>query len=224
MCFSAPASFTASAVLIPIGIYCAKESLRKDRSYLFLALLPLVFGIQQFFEGLLWMSFNCGDGSNIKIFSYVFLFFAFALWPFYSPFTVYNIEEESGRERLLLFLTVAGALLGVLIYLPLVIGTTSFTTSIVNRSIAYETGRATVLKNIYTVAYIIVAVLPFMIASGKKVRTFGTLLIGSILLTLGFFNYAFFSVWCFFAALLSSYILYVVHDLEEENSRDDDQG
>lgn len=54
MCFSAPVSFLVSAVLMPIGALTVNFALQNDRRYLALAAFPLLFGIQQAFEGWLW--------------------------------------------------------------------------------------------------------------------------------------------------------------------------
>lgn len=40
MCFSAPVSFSAGAVLASAGAYCVKKSVEKDRRYLPLATIP----------------------------------------------------------------------------------------------------------------------------------------------------------------------------------------
>lgn len=56
MCFSATASFTASAVLGITGIATLRQV--KFKSLIFLACLPLLFAIQQFNEGLIWLYFG----------------------------------------------------------------------------------------------------------------------------------------------------------------------
>jgi hypothetical protein len=56
MCFSATASFALSAFLLPIGAYCVKKTVEADKRYLILAAVPVGFGIQQAFEGGLWLA------------------------------------------------------------------------------------------------------------------------------------------------------------------------
>ena len=53
MCFSAPVSFAAAALLIPAGVYTLRIAWQSDRRLLGLAAFPLFFGIQQLIEGLL---------------------------------------------------------------------------------------------------------------------------------------------------------------------------
>ena len=54
MCFSAAASFTAGAVLTGIGV----ATLRKVEhpTYYLFASIPLLFAVQQFSEGVLWLT------------------------------------------------------------------------------------------------------------------------------------------------------------------------
>ncbi len=56
MCFSASASFGAGALLTGIGIIAIKK-IESPRMLAF-ASLPVLFGIQQLCEGILWRTFN----------------------------------------------------------------------------------------------------------------------------------------------------------------------
>ena len=76
MCFSATASFTVSALLIPTGIYCLKESIATKREYLPFSLWPLFFAIQQAFEGILWLGMGNNQLKLIHSTSLGFLFFS----------------------------------------------------------------------------------------------------------------------------------------------------
>lgn len=58
MCFSATASFTSTALLIPAGLYACKLAKDTDLKCLPLALIPCFFGIQQGFEGVEWLAIH----------------------------------------------------------------------------------------------------------------------------------------------------------------------
>jgi hypothetical protein len=61
MCFSASASFTASAVLMPLGLYATHIARTTDqKDYVPLALTPFFFGVQQLTEGLVWTGIDNG--------------------------------------------------------------------------------------------------------------------------------------------------------------------
>ena len=54
MCFSAPASFIAGAVLATVGVVTLRMATRPAQ--IAFAAIPLLFGIQQLFEGLILLS------------------------------------------------------------------------------------------------------------------------------------------------------------------------
>ena len=79
MCFSASASFTAAAVLVPIGIYGTHIARTTDqKAYAPLAMTPAFFGTQQFIEGLQWTAIDNGGLEPLgSITARGFLFFAY---------------------------------------------------------------------------------------------------------------------------------------------------
>jgi hypothetical protein len=56
MCFSATASFTAGATLSALGIATLTQI--RSRRELLLGSFPLLFAIQQFIEGLVWLTID----------------------------------------------------------------------------------------------------------------------------------------------------------------------
>ena len=56
MCFSATASFISGATLCVIGVATLKQT--KAPAEVPIALIPLLFGIQQLTEGVIWLSFS----------------------------------------------------------------------------------------------------------------------------------------------------------------------
>ena len=62
--------------------------------------------------------------------------------------------------------------------------------------------------------YALVILLPLIYSSHVQVRHFGMLVALSLLISLNIYSYAFVSVWCFFAALLSLYLIYVFRQQE----------
>ncbi|MBU0686233.1 MAG: hypothetical protein KKB81_00070 [Candidatus Margulisbacteria bacterium] len=213
MCFSAPASFGVGSVLVAASALTITKAAQKDRDYLLFAAVPLFFGLQQITEGFVWLNLGFGFPVMVKIFSFLFLFFAFFFWPFYSPLAVFMAEKEEVNrpvKRLLFVLTVIGFGVGVAAYAPLLIGAITLDTKVIGHSIAYATTRPNILKEIYIVFYLLAVVPPFLIGSDVKLKIFGFLLIGSILLAEFINKAAFDSVWCFFSAILSLFIVYIM--------------
>ncbi|MBD2056564.1 hypothetical protein H6F88_11140 [Oculatella sp. FACHB-28] len=77
MCFSAPVSFTASALLIPAGLYALRLAYGQNSSYLPLASIPIAFGVQQACEGLVWLSIEADSSTAVNVGAFSFLGFAY---------------------------------------------------------------------------------------------------------------------------------------------------
>ena len=87
MCFSATASFTAGVVLTVIGIASIKKA--NYKSQLLFASIPFMFGVQQFAEGILWLTIPKSDYFVLqKMATYIYLFFAHILWPLWVPIAI----------------------------------------------------------------------------------------------------------------------------------------
>ena len=56
MCFSATASFGASTILMGAGIVTLK--MVKDPKQIMFASIPILFSIQQFTEGFVWLTYH----------------------------------------------------------------------------------------------------------------------------------------------------------------------
>jgi len=121
---------------------------------------------------------------------------------FFAPLVAYCVEENTRRRPLLAGLTVAGFLMGLLIYVPLVTQQDWFKPIIVHMHLDYST--VTILGAVPTRAlYALIVVLAPAISSRPQIRLLGLFTAVSIAFTFAFWSYAFISVWCFFAALLS---------------------
>jgi hypothetical protein len=216
MCFSAAASFVASAALLPAGAYCARAAVRKDRAYLVLAAVPFAFAGQQFCEGLVWVGLERQDAPLTEGASVAYLFFALAFWPFWVPLGMLCTETRSGMKWLLAALTGLG-LAWTWLYLPILLQPDRWlTTEVVRHSIHYDfaeiPGFAVVPRMAWRVGYLLVVSVALVVGfsrgpSSPAGRTWrllgGVALLSSFAVSASVFWYAFTSVWCFFAAFLS---------------------
>lgn len=204
MCYSATASFTASAFLFCTGTYAVLKAHRYAPHYLLLALVPIFFALQQTFEGMVWLHMSA------KHFILSYLFFAYFLWPGYIPLSLYALEKNPLKKKYLISLAFIGALVGACLYFPIVLQWVSLKTYPLAHSICYDLMLPD--YSIYTLAilYLIVMVLASFISSDQRLRIFGISLSISYLMSYLFFHYAFTSVWCFFGAWLSLFIAYII--------------
>ncbi|OGT10875.1 MAG: hypothetical protein A2X77_02585 [Gammaproteobacteria bacterium GWE2_42_36] len=215
MCFSAPISFSTGAVLLSISFYTIHNSITKNKKYLLFASMPLFFGIQQIIEGLVWVSLRGNHLFFLKLTSLGFLFFALFFWPVFSPLSMYFIaeKEESTRRKLLLALLGFGVVIGAAMYLPIIMGINPFSTKTTCGSIHYDWVIPQLIKDIYRLMYLFITIAPFLIIPNIKIRIFAILLLASSIISNYFYLGRRVSVWCFFAAILSIFIAYILHRL-----------
>jgi hypothetical protein len=197
MCLSAPVSFAASAVLTATGGAIVNE--KPLKSEILIAVIPFLFAAQQAIEGVQWMLIKQGEPSLLL--GYVFLFFAFLLWPVYIPVAVYMIERDKWRKIILRWLVVAGFVVAAwLLFFTL---SSSLDIQVYNRSIMYSLPYSPYITELY--ALVIAGSL--LLTSHKIIRWFGYTIVAAFLVSYFFFIVTITSTWCFFAALLS-FILY----------------
>jgi hypothetical protein len=197
-----------------------------------LAAIPLLFAIQQFSEGWLWLII---EGSPVmpkgplalpfailskasktlsyymdvkKIVTATFLFFAYVVWPIWIPTALWRIEKHGTLRYVMLF---ACFILGVVVSGTLLFGMlmTKMSGTVVEHHITYTLPKF--LEHYYTEgleAYALAVITPFFISSLPGTSFMGLAVLGSLLLTLYMWTAYLTSVWCFFAALISVLILW----------------
>ena len=213
MCFSASASFITSAVLFSAGLYAVIKTLKYNRSYMPLALIPILFSIQQASEGMIWRCMTTSHGNMLHDSALLYMFFAFMVWPAYFPFCFYWIETSITRKKILSALTLLGLLLGMVIYIPMLMHEVPFNIALVKQSLAYSMTRTALSQYFYTASYALILLSSAFVSSNKEITRFALLALASFLISTTWFMYAFVSNWCFFAAVLSLYLVYIVSHL-----------
>jgi len=200
MCFSATASFVAGGGLSAAGVATLRQA--KTRSRVPLALMPLFFGIQQIVEGVVWVSTGILWLQSAAAFLYVM--FSHVLWPAYVPFAVMSLEKPGRRKSALKWFLVLGS--AISIWLLFYIVQAPVTATLTANGIIYNMNVPAVPYGL--AAYIFVTTFSCFLSSHKFVRVLGFALIGALAISLWSYQEAFYSVWCFFAAILSL-IIYV---------------
>jgi hypothetical protein len=218
MCFSATASFVAGGVLIPLGGVAIMQAWKVDRRYMTLAAFPALFGVQQIFEGYLWRSIDTPGVSASHTAAMVFLFFGYLLWLVLTPLAVFFLEERAWLRRMFLGFTVFGGAYGLSLFLPLVVNPEWLTIELARNSILYNTQLIyddVVSKTLLRVTYAALICLPLLASTAPGVRTFGVLITLSVLMAFMFATYAFTSIWCYLAAVVSAYVVFMMFRLPQ---------
>lgn len=230
MCFSATASFGAGAVLGTVGIIAiAKAKTNPQRVF---ATIPLIFAVQQVSEGLLWLSLRNADMASWKTsLTYIFLVFAMAVWPFWIAFSVRLMEKDAKRKKIMNFLVAIGAIVaitvGFVLFLypvevmtPLCLTCPLSSTPDIRNHLHYEFTFPPVAKGLigtFTVLYIMATIVTPFVSSIRKMKWLGIVFLASYLFAVIFYNSFVVSVWCFFAAMLSFVVLWIIMDLRKRS-------
>ena len=213
MCFSATASFTASFALLGAGIYCLKTAANFEKPYWLFALVPLLFGLQQFLEGLVWLggASACTDSTRTSALGY--LFFSHLLWLIWIPLSCYAVENNLTKKKVFFVLLLLGALSGLSAYLPLLLIEERMTVIFTSHALVYSTillFDQYIPRKLFTLFYIVIIILPLLAASDRHLKCFGLLILFSVVTSIMFFDYAFISKWCYIAAVFSFFIVYML--------------
>lgn len=205
MCFSATASFTAGAALSTVGVLTIRKS--RGKAELPLAVVPLLFGVQQLSEGALWVSVN----NNLPLLktwaTYFFSMFSHVVWPMFVPFAIVLVETSRRRKKALRVFQAMGV--GVGLYLLYFIVRYPVTAQIEGRSIFYDSPHLFITGVL--VLYLLATCVSGLFSSHRCVNAFGVL---AFVLAIAAFQVSvktFVSVWCFFAAILSLLIFFHFH-------------
>lgn len=198
MCFSATSSFIASGVIGAIGVATLRH-VREPRALL-AAAVPMLFALHQFTEGWVWLGLDGRIGKvGFDHVTFLFTLYAQGILPLLMPAAVALMEPPGRRRTVILALAGVGAVVFAwdvygLIFLP----SQCF---IEQNSIAYRnpmTGDFGI-----SCLYILATCGALLLSTHRVVRWYGLLNVVALSIAEIVKQYAFASVWCFYAAIMS---------------------
>ena len=214
MCFSPSVSFGASAVLSAVGVVsfvCSRTTSQKVLSG-----VPILFALQQFTEGILWLALlDPGWAQWAKPATYGFQVFAQMVWPVYIPLSMLLFERNAMRKRILAILMLTG--IGLAAYLGYCLYHYPISATADMDHIKYELGFPLAHKWCFALIYFLPTILSPVFSSNKTLRWLGYLFFASYLLARLLLLYFIISVWCFFGALISITVLAMVLKLRKQD-------
>ena len=211
MCFSVGASFAGGVVLSAVGVATVKKAKRPDQRLF--ATIPILFGFQQFAEGMLWVTLKSGEYDLLQnTASYVFLIMALIIWPVMLPLSLWCMEEVKKRKKILAILMVTGGIVSLFFAFCLI--SYNVTPQINGFHIRYIAEFPQALVDIAYFFYGVSTIAPLFVSSVRRMWLFGILIMVSYLVTVIFFSHYLTSVWCFFAALSSIAIYWILSKSE----------
>lgn len=200
MCFSATASFVVGGSLTVLGAVTLKKA--RNKAELPFASIPLLFGIQQLVEGVLWLSIMYDMASVKTVATYLFTLFSHVLWPVFVPYSIAMMEQGRGtapwRRNMMWGFRFVGIAVAVLL-LELV--ATQPLVAVLDEHIIYVT--SFFYDWPMMVLYILATCIVAFFSSHALIRLFGLIVLIFFFISFWFYAKAFFSVWCFFAAIIS---------------------
>jgi len=201
MCFSAPVSFTASAFLIGVGLATLRQPLPpRERPF---ATLPLLFGMQQFIEGGLWVRIPAfGTDTSTFLLVQAYALFVGSVWPVLVPMSLRCLEPAGFRRQVLDGLTALGLVMAT--YTVGVSLSQGFTATIIGQCMIYGNPAGTWPGTLVLYATAVCA--PFFVSSDRRIQGIGAAQLIGLAVAYGFYRNALPSVWCFFAAIVSALI------------------
>ncbi len=202
MCFSPQADFAAGAIVAGVGI----ETLRlvRSRRELIVGALPLLFGIHQLVEGVVWLglrgqvSGGLGDAATET-----YIVYAHAVLPAIVPLGFMLLERDRSRSRWMALLAGVGLLLGA--YLLWQVTAYPVQARPEARCIDYITHTPNDAS--IGLLYVVVTCGPALLSSRAHLRWFGLVSLLGVIATALVRVDELTSLWCLYVAIVSVLIL-----------------
>ncbi len=216
MCFSPEASFSASAVLVVAGVIAVKEA--KFTSKLAFAFIPVFCAVQQFSEGILWLALQHPQYNQWRQpATYFFLVFAQVVWPFWVPFSIYLMEKKQPAKNILMGFTLFGGVLSLFLLYRIMAYPVSATIECYHIFYDLIIPISSVIP--VDICYLFVVLIPPFVSSAKKTSLLGIIIAVALVISELFYTKALISVWCFFAAILSVVVIYVLYHMPKRDHK-----
>jgi len=201
MCFSITASFSAGTVLTIVGVMTLSKV--EKRQEILLASIPVLFATQQFIEGFLWIALlQKESGMGQYQLTRYYAFFVGIIWPLLIPLSIFLVEPNRFKKRVILLLLTVG--IGLAFYTSSVITSSELNAVVINKCIQYK--GVTLAGNYLLAAYIAATCMAFFCSSHLSIKIIGVVNIIAFLIVFYSYNINFASGWCFLAAMISGLI------------------
>lgn len=198
MCFSATANFVGSAVLGTIGVATLAEV--KHRRELLFAAMPCLFALHQFTEGFVWLGL---DGrlsqSAMHGAAAAYVLYAQGLLPFLLPLSVLLIEPTRYRRGRMTGFLVLGS--GLALYILWGLMMDPLQVYALGHSIVYKNALTT--TTVVAVLYVIATCGALFFSGFRDLVLLGWLNLVGLIIVMLVKSYAFTSIWCAYAAVVS---------------------
>lgn len=198
MCFSPEADIVAALVVTGVGVDTVRH-IGHDREWA-LATLPIVFGIHQGIEVVVWWGLDRRIPADLTHnAAWLYLAIAFGVIPAAVPFAVHRLEADDRRRALMAPLIGLGVVVAIALMIPVIRGPISFVDA--GNHIAYSV--STDFGGLITVGYVVATCGALLLSSDKVVVIYGAVNLVAVTTLAALQTTGVISLWCVLAAVTS---------------------
>jgi len=202
MCWSPTADLIAGSAVILLGVVSV-SSTRRPRD-LPLAALPVVLGVHQLIESLVWRSSDGEIGAGIgHVATILWVVIAYPLLPAFVPLAVLATAGRGARMRQLPF-TVIGLVTSAVLAYDMASGPVS--AEAVGHTMRY--GVHVPYDDALVAAYLVATIGALLVSDQQEIRTLGVVIAAGALVCFVLWQAEFVSTWCALAAVTSVIVLH----------------
>lgn len=202
VCFSPQGDLAGGLIVTAIGVDACRH-LRGRSSHLLLAGIPLLLGIHQLDESLVWWSLRGDVPHEVgRIAMWIYLLIAMVVVPFLVPLAVLHLEPTEHRRRLILPFVALGAAVALVLFLTMLRGPVTVRAG--SYHLAYSIG---LRDGLVVVGLYVAATCGALLFSGyRHIAIFGVANLGAVIILARLTADGFISLWCVYAAVASAAI------------------
>jgi hypothetical protein len=200
VCFSPQADLAGGLVICAIGVDVARH-VRGRRDLLLLAGIPMLLGVHQLIEALVWWWLQGHlPGGLGRVALWAYLLIAFVVLPVFVPAAVTALEPTRRRKQLMVPFIVIGSVIAVVLLAAMVRGPVGVKLAPYHLSYSIR-----LPDGLLVIACYVVAVCGSLLVSGyRDVAIFGLVNLVAVVIIAWLTVSGFASVWCGWAALSSA--------------------
>ncbi|HCU92296.1 MAG TPA: hypothetical protein DHU96_05970 [Actinobacteria bacterium] len=202
MCLSPQADLIGGVVITAIGVDAVRH-VRQRRELIALAWIPVLLGVHQFIEALvwLWLQGHVPRGAGLPAL-WAYLLIAFVILPPAIPLAIIALEPTRLRKLLMVPFAVLGTVVAVALFAAMLAGPVGV------RMEAYHLSYIVRLHDgfLITALYVVAVCAPLLVSGYRDVAIFGIVNLVAVIVIARLTVSGFASVWCGWAAVSSAAI------------------
>ena len=211
-----------AAVLLGAGMVTIRAAIKNDRNAIALSIFPVLFGLHQITEGLIW-HFSA-TGQDLGVLSHIYIYVAFLLWPITIPIASILAEKYKQRRLLLAIPALTGVFVTFYSGWQLLL-TNGIDVLMVGHSLRYQVNYEDMPGIWLNYLYAFSVVVPLILNSRKMIKVFGLSVLSACVFSFVMLREVYFSVWCIMSAWLSLLIYFTIERTDSRvvwNSKESD--